>query len=380
MHLVPRLESGGMARHAADLAVNLARQGGRAVMVSEGGRLLPDVLRGGVTHLEMPVDSDNPLKLARTALKLARVARRDGIALIHARSATAAWTASLVKRFTGLPLVVTLDHRPDEAAGRRRWHARAIARADHVIATSNHMAAHAAADHGLPMDRLSVIPGGVNLTRFDPAAVHPDRVVRVAQRWLLPDGVPVILMPTRIAPGQGHEILIEALSRLGDRAFTCILAGDDKGHEGYRRGLEKLALDKGLAGKLRFVGFCEDMAAAYMLSDAVACPRITPRAFDLTAAEAQAMGRPVVGSAHGGLSELVLQDKTGWLVPPGDPDLLAEALDRAISLGAAARTEMALCGRERIVSHFSLDHMCARTLALYDMLLQAGPRAMAATA
>lgn len=349
-------------------------------MVSEGGRLLPDVLRGGVTHLEMPLDSDNPLKLMRAAIKLARIARRDGVALLHARSAPAAWTASLVKRFTGLPLVVTMDDRMDEATARRRWHTKAIARADHVIAASNHMAARAAADHGIPAERLTVIPGGVDTGRFDPAAVHPDRVVKVAQRWLLPDGVPMILMPKRIVPEKGHEILIEALSRLGDRPFACILAGDDHGHESYRAKLEQMALDKGLAGRLRLVGFCEDMAAAYMLSDAVVSPGIVPAAFDLAAAEGQAMGRPVVGSAHGGLMELVLPGQTGWLVPPGDPETLAEALDRAISLTPTDRSRMAAEARERIVAHFSVADMCARTLGLYDMLLESTGEGLTAEA
>ncbi len=378
MYLVARLDPGNTARHAADLSIFVARRGGRAVLASAGGPLLPEVLRGGVAHLPMPLDGGNPLTLWRAAFKLARFARRDGTGLLHARGAAAAWTASLVKRFTGLPLVVTLDDGPEETAAWRRWHAGAIARADHVIVQSRHMAARAAADHGIPAQRMTVIPGGVDMARFDPAAIRGDRIARMAQRWLLPDGVPVILMPKRIAPDKGHEILIEALARLGDRPFACILAGDDRDNESYRLRLEEMAVMRGLGGRLRLVGPIDDMPAAYMLSDAVVCPGLMPEAFDLAAAEAQAMGRPVVGADHGALAELILPERTGWLVPPGDPDLLAASLARALDLDPAGRASLAATARERVAAHFSLSRMCAQSVALYDMLL--GSQNRAATA
>ena len=86
------------------------------------------------------------------------------------------------------------------------------------------------------------------------------------------------------------------------------------------------------------------------------------------------MGRPVIASAHGGVTETILADKTGWLVPVGDAAAWAEALARAIDIGPQARAEIGKLGRERARQLYSVDAMCAATLAAYGHLLQARAR------
>jgi glycosyltransferase involved in cell wall biosynthesis len=116
---------------------------------------------------------------------------------------------------------------------------------------------------------------------------------------------------------------------------------------------------------------CDDMAAAYMLADVVVSASTEPEAFGRVAAEAQAMGRPVIASDHGGARETVLAGETGWLVPPGDPGALAKTLKTAIALDSATREAVAVAAREHIAAHFTAERMCARTLALYRSLLAA---------
>lgn len=366
---MPRLEAGVTARGAVDLTLALHRGGGRSLIVSADGRLVPEALRAGGTHINFPVDSDNPMTLLKLAFRLIRIIRKEKVDLIHARSAGAAWAAAIAKRYTGVPVVATLHDYLDPALRHHRRYARAIARADQVIAVSHAIATHAMTDHDVPAERLVVIPRGINLTRFNPGAVQADRVIKLAHKWLLPDGVPLILMPAQISPDKGHEVLIDALELLGERPFVCFLLGDDRGSEKYREHIEELAVAKGLSGKLRFVGFCDDMPAAYMLADVVVSANVEPEAFGLVSAEAQAMGRPVIASTSGSGPELVLPDETGWLVDPGDSMKLATAINRVISLDVTAREALALSARDRVVRHFSADQMCAKTLGLYRALL-----------
>ena len=122
---------------------------------------------------------------------------------------------------------------------------------------------------------------------------------------------------------------------------------------------------------------CEDMAAAYMMADVVVSAATEPEAFGRVAAEAQAMGRPVIAADHGGARETVLPGETGWLVPPGDPAALAETIAVALALGAEHRARLGQLARDHIRATFTADLMCARTLELYRELLAQRPAAVA---
>jgi glycosyltransferase involved in cell wall biosynthesis len=89
----------------------------------------------------------------------------------------------------------------------------------------------------------------------------------------------------------------------------------------------------------------------------------------------------VVVSDLGAVTETVLappqvdaQARTGWRVPPNDPQALAEALAHALALGETARDSLARRARAHVHTHFSLDRMCAETLDLYAALIEGGAR------
>jgi glycosyltransferase involved in cell wall biosynthesis len=243
-----------------------------------------------------------------------------------------------------------------------------MTKGDRVIAISEFIARHILANYTLDTDRLRVVPRGVDLGQFDPGAVSRDRIVALATKWRLPDGVPVVMLPGRLTRWKGQAVLIEALARLRGQEFCCVLVGSDQGRTGYRRELEKLIVERKLADRVFISDDCRDMPAAYMLADVVVSASTDPEAFGRIASEAQAMGRPLVASAHGGVPEQVLEGTTTALVRPGDADDLARGLDWALSLDHAARAEVFAAGQAQ-ARHFSKELMCRRTLAVYDELL-----------
>jgi glycosyltransferase involved in cell wall biosynthesis len=81
------------------------------------------------------------------------------------------------------------------------------------------------------------------------------------------------------------------------------------------------------------------------------------------------MGRPVIATNHGGAREILRDGDTGWLVPPGDPDALAEALAAALSLGPAERLALAQRAIAHMRAHFTTEAMTSRTLAVYEEIL-----------
>lgn len=111
------------------------------------------------------------------------------------------------------------------------------------------------------------------------------------------------------------------------------------------------------------------MPAAYMLADVVVSASIDPEAFGRVTVEAQAMGRPVIATDHGGSRETIIPDVTGWLIPPGDPQALATALTDALDLTVDARLRLAEVATEHARANFDQQTMCDSTLAVYEEAL-----------
>jgi glycosyltransferase involved in cell wall biosynthesis len=111
------------------------------------------------------------------------------------------------------------------------------------------------------------------------------------------------------------------------------------------------------------------MPAAYVLSDVVVSASTDPEGFGRVIIEAQAMGRPVVATDHGGARETIRPGVTGWLAPPRDPAALADAIGQALRLDAAERAAFARRAMAHVASGYTRDAMCAKTIDVYEELL-----------
>jgi glycosyltransferase involved in cell wall biosynthesis len=112
------------------------------------------------------------------------------------------------------------------------------------------------------------------------------------------------------------------------------------------------------------------MPAAYLLCDLAIAPSTEPEAFGRTAVEPQVMGRPVIASSHGAVTETVVDGITGWLAAPGDDASWAAAIAHALDLGPGRRMAIGEAGLRRCRELFSVDAMCAATLAAYERVLE----------
>ncbi|MBI4183502.1 MAG: glycosyltransferase family 4 protein [Proteobacteria bacterium] len=368
LQVLPRLETGGVERGTVDIAEAIGRAGGTALVASAGGPMVHELDRAGAEHVALPLDRKGPLAIRANAGRLARIVRERGVHVVHARSRAPAWSAFLAARRTGCRFVTTFHATYGAGTALKRWYNSIMGRGERVIAISEFIAAHAMRIYGIPRERIRVIHRGVDVSRFDPERVGPERLVRLADAWRLPDGVNIITLPGRLTRWKGQAVAIEAVARLGRPDVVCLLVGADQGRTGYRKELEALILKHGLGGRVHVVDHCDDMAAAYMMSDVVVSASLDPEGFGRVIAEAQAMGRVVVATDHGAAREIVVPG-TGWLAPPGDAAALAVALERALALDAGARAEIAARAIANVRARFTKPQMCEKTLAVYDELL-----------
>jgi glycosyltransferase involved in cell wall biosynthesis len=368
LQIVPSLVSGGAERGTIELAGALAAAGWTSYVASAGGPLEREIPRGGATHLTLPLASKNPLVMRRNTTALVSMIRRHGIDIVHARSRAPAWSAWSAARATGRHFVTTFHNAYDARAAFKRRYNSVMARGERVIAISHFVADYAASVYGVGPDRLRTIPRGVDLDIFNPTRVGAHRIISLARQWRLPDGAVVVMLPGRLTRWKGGLDFIAAIAALGRRDICCLLIGSEQ-RRGFRRELEAMIEQQGLVGLFRIIEDCHDMPAAYMLADVVVSASSDPEGFGRIIVEAQAMGRPVVATDHGGARETIVPGVTGCLVPARDPSGLAAGIAEALSLNADERARLARRTIAHIAARFTREAMCARTIEVYEELL-----------
>ena len=178
------------------------------------------------------------------------------------------------------------------------------------------------------------------------------------------------MLPGRITRWKGHHVLIDAMAQLKRPDLFCVLIGSDQGRTEYRKELEDAIEEKGLAGQIRIVNHCTEMPAAYMLGTVVVSASTDPEGFGRIPIEAQAMGRPMIATNHGGAQETVRHNETGWLIPHSDSKALCEALKNALSLTEEQKNILAVNAINHIHQNFTKEKMVDETLNVYAELLQ----------
>ena len=369
LQVLPALETGGVERGTVEIAAAIARAGGVPLVASAGGRLAPAVERAGGRNILLPLVSRNPWRIWRNAALLAAIIRRERVALVHARSRGPAWSAWLACQRTGVKFVTTYHGAYNEDLPYKRRYNAVMARGERVIAISNFIAGLIRTRHGIDPARIRIIPRGVDPAIFDPAAVTSERIIGLARKWRLPDGQPTIMLPGRLTRWKGQAVLIAALAQMRHRDAVVLLVGADQGRDKFSRQIAEQAARLGVAERVRMVGQCDDMPAAFILSDVVVNASTDPEAFGRVVIEAQAMARPVIASNHGGAAETITPDVTGWLVPPGDAAALAAALDYVLGLSAEARAAFGAAARADVSRRYTVAAMQDATIAVYRELL-----------
>jgi glycosyltransferase involved in cell wall biosynthesis len=375
LQVLASLRPSGSVRSAIDIARAVAEAGGASFVASAGGPLANDVLRAGAKSIELPLDSQNFLVLRRNAQRLARLIRQHQINIIHAQGAGPAGPAWRAAQKTGAHFILSFDSIEEESAPLQKRFLAALLASERVLVVSQFLADHLRVTYSIDPGRIRLIRRGVDLRSFDPDRVRPDQLIDLSRRWHIPDGVPLIMTFAR--PGSWSDVgaLLEALARLRSTKFRCLLVGADE-DAAARAEIGRQIARLELSRAVQLTGECSDMPAAYMLSDVVVSVSRDPGALVHVVTEAQAMGRPVVTTNEGGADEQVVREYTAWLVPPGDPDSLAEAIGDALALTPEQRLILGNTAKEHVRANFNKERMCAQTLAVYEELLRANANAV----
>lgn len=330
----------------------------------------------------------SPLQLSRYCGKLRDSARQVGLIararkpdLVHANSVRAGLVACLAQRSYRAPLVVHIrDCVPQNILGAlsRRL---IVHHAAAIIANSEHTLQSFAGGSVRIRDKSCVVCNAVDLERFDP---RKSDTAPLRQELALEGAFPVLALVGQITPWKGQVDAIDAMThiRCSYPRAKLLIVGEAKfqrhgaryNNVSYASELRELVKDRELDAHVLFIGERNDIPAVFKTCDLALLPS-WEEPFGRTVIEAMAMGKPVVATEVGGPREIIEEGVTGRLVPPRNPNALAEAVCQ-LAGNSALRESMGIAGRRRVVERFSLDAHVAQLLSIYSSLLRIADRGL----
>ncbi len=362
VQLLPALQSGGVERSTLEIAEALVQAGHRAVVVSAGGRLVGPLLASGAEHVELDIGRKSLLTLRHVGA-LRRLFVELDADIVHARSRLPAWLGwRALRRLPAArrPHFVTTVHGLN-SPGR---YSAVMTYGERVICVSQTVRDYVQRHYPrTDPARLRVIPRGIDVARF-PRRAHPDPQARAwaaTQAPALSGDGPWLLLPGRGTRLKGHADglrLLAGLRRQGMDARLWLPGAREAGREAYLCELQDEAARLGVAEAVAFTAPTSRIAEAYAACDLVLQLSRKPEAFGRTVIEALAVGRPVLGWAHGGVGELLAQLQPSGAVPAFDEAGLLARCRQLLEQPPAPPPSIP----------YTLQQMQHATLAVYDEL------------
>jgi glycosyltransferase involved in cell wall biosynthesis len=361
VQLIPALQSGGAERSALEIARALVQAGHRSVVISAGGRLVPQLLADGSEHVSLDLGRKSLITLSKLGA-LRRALRNIRPDIVHARSRLPAWMGWFaLKGMTPQPHFVTTVHGLNSPGS----YSAILLRGERVIAVSQTMRDYVLSHYRwLEPARVRVIPRGIDPQAW-PYGHRPEDSWTKAFFAEYPDlaGAPLLTLPGRGTRLKGHHDAIELLAdlkRRGIDARLLLLGVIEPGREAYLAELKDLIRARGVTSQVVLAAPRHDVRDIYAISALILQLSNKPESFGRTVIEALSLCRPVLGYAHGGVGELLAELYPAGRVPLGDRERLVE---RAAELMRVAPPISPL-------QSYRLTDMQQATLALYEEVAQ----------
>lgn len=290
-------------------------------------------------------------------LSIVKILKDKRINLIHMNTMRDHALGTIAAKLAGIKKIVRTQHihYPENPS--------IIAQFAYNASTSIICVSHSIKDnmqkHGVPLHKLAIAHSGIDVERFLPHL--GDRTLR--RDLSIGDEELAIGVVGNFFKNKGHEFFIRAAALLvgSTKKFRFVLAGD--GPE--RKNLESLASNLGLRDLVIFAEFRDDIPRLIAAMDIMVTPSVWEEPLGLVNLEIMLMGKPLVATKVGGIPEIVLDGETGILVPPKDPEGIAEAILRLTHDELLTR-KLTAAGSERVKKHFSIEAMAQRILRIYE--------------
>lgn len=358
IQILPELNAGGVERGTLEVGKYLVHQGHASLVISNGGRLVEQLEAEGSRHLTLPVHKKRlrSLKQVKILRRLFEAERPD---VLHLRSRLPAWLAWLAWRKMDpatRPRLVTTVHGFYSVNA----YSAIMTKGERVICVSNSVKDYVLKNYPkVPGERLTVIHRGVDPKEF-PYGYEPpaDWLAQWHREFPATKGKRLLTLPGRISRLKGHEDFLQLIAKIKDLGYHGIIAGGAHPRKlDYLEEIRSRAVELGIDEAITMTGARTDLREVMALSEVVLSLTTQPESFGRTTLEALALGRPVLGYAHGGVEEQLDALLPEGKVPVGDTATLATRLSEWQEHAPRPEKE----------NPFTLEAMLQQTMAVYEL-------------
>lgn len=356
LFLSTHLNTGGISSYLDTLSRGLMKKGHRVWIATSGGNLVESLKESGVKHITLNIRTKSELdcRIYFSLLAVSRMIKKNKIDVIHAQTRVTQVMAACLNKLSGKPFVSTCHGFFKPRLSRRMfpcW-------GERVIAISEAVYEHLQKDFHVDSKRIVLIKNGIDLESFP---LLTTQMKEMKRRAFGLDNQPTIGIMARLSSVKGHDVLIEAM-RMVVAQFPqakLLIVGEGR----LERKLKEMVREFKLSENVVFYPVVNQSSDMLSLFDIFVMPS-RQEGLGLSVMEAQAAGLPVVASKVGGLPSLIEDGRTGLLVPPDNPNVLAEAILLLLRNKDKAK-EMGTRARDFIQKEFSSERMEEETVEVY---------------
>jgi glycosyltransferase involved in cell wall biosynthesis len=289
-------------------------------------------------------------------IRIARWLRQEQVEVVNTHSSRDGWLVGLAARLAHVPFLVRTRH--IDVSYPNRWLSRHAftTLSDHVLTTSCKITAHFQKVFGLPHDRISTVPTGIDLDRFSPDGPKAKLVGGTI------GNLPLVGMVSVLRSWKGHSTFLHAAQILKSNGFDShfVIVG-----EGSIRGkIEEQIRELQLKDRVSLTGHREDVPESLRALSVLVIASTNHEGIPQIGLQALATKTPVVGSDAGGTPEIIRTGETGRIFPAGDPEALARKIRETLDDPETTRA-LAERGRATVEARHSLAAMLDTLDALY---------------
>ena len=351
---VVRPAAGGIRRHVSDLLEHLDRRQFFPSLFAPSD-FLPDRPLAEVPRRAIEIGATTrPIPDYEAVSKLARLLR-SGTDIVHAHGLRGAIVGGFAARRAGLPSLFTVHNLLPKMNLVQAAVFRELAGKSVRIVAVSEAVAYTVRLAGIRAEQIVVVPNGVDLSRFDLSI----DALQSRGEYGLPTDASVLLAVGRLSQEKGFDVLIAAFALLSpqhSQVRLCIV-GDGPQAEALKRQAAPLG------DRIRFLGPIAAAASLFAAADVVVVPS-RQEGQGIVPLEAMAAGKPVVASRVGGLMETIVEGETGLLVPAGDAQALAGAIEALLN-APIQRADLGAAGRRRVEQEYVLQTQIQKIEAIY---------------
>ncbi len=346
---------GGQEQRTLREATGLTRLGCKVIIACPAGAELGRRAQAAgilVRHCSMRKSFD-----VTAVWRLARIIARDKVAVVNTHSGRDSFLAGCAARLSPRqPVIVRTRHLAMPLTSKISYSV-----LPHRVVTVSEYVRQYLLGEGVAPEQVSAITTGIDVARFDPERT----ISAVRAEFGIGEDVPVIGTIAILRGRKGHQILLQAMPRILEKfpATRFLFAGNGPQEENLRRSIAEQNLDSNVI----MMGLRNDIPEVLAALDIFVLPTLQ-EALGTSFLEAMSMGKAVIGSAVDGVPEVIRDGENGFLVPPSDPDALADRVLRLLADRGLAK-RMGEAGKAYVAAEFTVERMCEKMLALYRELL-----------